>query len=157
MLFNIFRISLQPFSISSREMVRGGDIRTAFFSNNSQKRIRFLLAADKIRLSAISGLSIIKASIRPLPLISLICLCLSKLRISFSLDNDSCISSLSVISLRVAKQADAITGLPPKVVIWPSSGFSIKVDIISLDAVNAPTGRPDAIPLPITRISGIQL
>lgn len=63
---------LQPSAISSYEMVNGGEIRTAFGSNNNQKRMSCRFAASNTSALVISGVSMIRASIRPLPRTSLI-------------------------------------------------------------------------------------
>ena len=70
----IFKIILQPSLISFLEIVRGGVILTALFSMRSQNRIYPWSFASKTNLLAISALVIIKQSIKPTPLISLISL-----------------------------------------------------------------------------------
>src|SRR5690606_21237411 len=109
----------------------GGVILTAFFSNNNQNSISPLSLQRKITWLVISSVSVIKANINPLPLISLINGCTNNSLKSFSFSSVLGIKSLSKTSLSVARLAAAITGFPPKVVICPNRGLSDKQSIIS--------------------------
>jgi len=120
----ILMICLQPFRISSSLMLSGGVMRTALDSNNNQKRINLFLAALRTNSLVIWVFFKIIASINPLPLISVISGCTKRERKSFSFSSVCAINLLSVISVKVAKQAAAITALPPKVVICPSFGLA---------------------------------
>ena len=105
-----------PSLISNSDMVNGGEIRTALFSNNSQNKIKFLSLALSTSSLAVSGESIIRASMRPLPLTSFIFGCFKSSLKSCSFFNVSAINEEFSNTFKVAKLDAAITGLPPKVV-----------------------------------------
>ncbi|MDI3349467.1 hypothetical protein DCBHLPFO_00701 [Mycoplasmopsis arginini] len=130
-------------------------MRIAHPSNSNQNKINPLSWHFKITSLVISALLVIAASINPFPLTSSIKGCTKRERKSFSLAKASDISEVSVISFKVAKQAAAITGCPPKVVICPSFGLWLNRSIMAVEAVKAPTGIPPPMPFPITTISGI--
>ena len=73
-----------PLLISSNEMVNGGEIRTAFFSHNSQNKSRPFSILFNTTALAISSVSKMGASIKPVPLIDFIFGCFNKDRNSFS-------------------------------------------------------------------------
>ena len=66
------------------------------------------------------------ASIKPVPLICFILGCFNKERNSFSFSATASISSSSLSVRKVARAAEAIIALPPKVVMCPNFGFSVK-------------------------------
>ena len=61
---------------------------------------------------------------------------------------------VSVISCKVAKQAAAITGCPPKVVMCPNLGLWLNKSMWASLAIKAPTGIPPPMPLPTMIMSG---
>ena len=101
---------LQPSRISSSEMVSGGVILMAHHSNSSQSKISPLSGHLRITSLVISALFVIAASINPFPLISCLKGCTKSDLNSFSFSIASAIRLVSVISCKVAKQADAMTG-----------------------------------------------
>ena len=96
--------------ISSFEMVKGGVILTALGSNNNQKSIKPCSWHLRMRVSAMSFDGIIKASMRPLPRISVIKGWIKSFLKSSSFSKVCGIKSLSITSCKVASADAAITG-----------------------------------------------
>ena len=108
---------MHPFFISFSLIVNGGDIlRAFFFQSNLNNKTPFSRHASII-LSTISEFLTIAANIKPIPVNSIISGCFNSFlkRVSFVLI--WLINFESLNTLRVASAADAITGLPPKVVM----------------------------------------
>ena len=123
-------------------------------SKSNQNKIKPLSWHLKITSLVISGVATIAANINPFPLISSIKGCTKSSLNSFSFSIVCEMRFVSVTSCKVAKQAAAMTGCPPKVVMCPNLGLSLSKSMYSGLAVKAPTGIPPPIPLPIMTMSG---